>query len=208
MINRYDDFKSFLDSFNTQKVSLETSLHEASYDDTNKVYVYNDTQDNLNVISLDAFAQKIYLYQKFTQEEAHKISANDNKKLPICSVDSFLIDNNGDWYFIEFKNQEIKNAKESVEQKAYQNFFWITELLFREKQILNPYTFAKERIYYILVVPFEKNERQSQIMKNLHSSCDFFRPIFMEKLRHYVYKDAFVYTSDLFETFFVKKFQY
>ena len=69
-------------------------------------------------------------------EIAHKmyrvIRNHDSKKddESLASADVFVINLEDIWYFIEFKNQKISKAKDSVTKKAYQNWFWLVDILY------------------------------------------------------------------------------
>lgn len=217
-MSNYEIFKAFITQFNKFNISqnLEVTLTDASFDKNNEVYVYGSSKKSLNVLDFDAFVQQIYLRKFFSADEIQEfIKAKSLSTYSLSSVDAFLIDKNGEWFFIEFKNQAIKNAKDSVEKKAYQNLFWITGLFLSDKSnnkpffdSLNPIEFARNHITYILVVSTDKNFMNYEKMHFLERSGEKFRPNFMEKLKHYVYKDAYVYTEDLFESCFVKEFEY
>lgn len=217
-MTNYEIFKTFLTQFNKFNISnnFEVTLSDASYDDNNKVYVYDSSRKSLNVLNFDDFVQQVYLRNFFSTNEVQEfIKTKSLSMYSLASVDAFLIDKNGEWFFIEFKNQAIKNTKDSVEKKAYQNLFWITDLFLSDKannktffDSSNPIEFSRKHITYILVVSKDKNFNDYEKIRGLELAGEKFRPIFMEKLKHYVYKDAYVYTEDLFESYFVKKFEY
>ena len=135
----------------------------------------------------------------------------------MASVDAFLIDREENWYFIEFKNSDITKdeVKYSVTSKAYQNLFWLTDLFKSSKMHnkpffdwKNPIEFARNKITYILVFSDKDNESQYQKAKDLENANDHLRTKYLEKLQYYVFKDAYAYPVDLFESNFVKKFVY
>lgn len=45
-------------------------------------------------------------------------------------------------------------------------------------------------------------------MHNLSLAGEVFRPDYMDRLRHYLFKDAYVYLPSDFERDFVSKFEY
>lgn len=216
----YLQYKNFLSKFNiyNNKANIETTLYDASYDENNKVYVYDRNFKDLNVLDFDCFAQKIYLHQHFSESELLEFAKQKNTdSYALSSVDAFLIDCNNNWYFIEFKNKQINkaNEKKNIINKAFQNLFWITDIFLTSKKKnkpafnhKNPIKFAKEKITYILVVSDDENNSYKQVIIDSENANDHYRPVYLDKLRHYVYKDAYVYTAELFENYFVKKFVY
>ena len=218
-MTNYLQFKNFLSKFNIyNKADIETTLYTASYDKNNKVYVYDKKFKDINVLDFDCFSQKIYIRQHFSEAELLEFAKQKiTDSYALSSVDAFLIDCNEDWYFIEFKNKKISKAddKKSITNKAFQNLFWITDLFITSKKknkpafnYKNPIKFAKEKITYILVVSDDENNSYKQVIIDSENANGHYRPIYLDKLRHYVYKDAYVYTAELFENYFVKKFVY
>lgn len=67
----------------------------------------------------------------------------------------------------------------------------------------NPIRFGKEHVHYVLVCSKEKNPQiVQQILKKRYT------PPFMEKLKDYLFKDAYAFTEDYFEMDFVHQFTY
>lgn len=101
-------------------------------------------------------------------------------------------------------------------QKAYQNYFMLSALIYGNKNSVNipyfdfsdPIMFAKKHITYILVVSEEKNSEDVPKMHGLVLAGEKFRPEYMNKLRHYLFKDAYVYLPSDFERCFVNNFKY
>ncbi|OUQ62907.1 hypothetical protein B5E53_16930 [Eubacterium sp. An11] len=74
--------------------------------------------------------------------------------------------------------------------------------------IANPVNFARNHVYYILVCSAEKNVSIYNQVKNnvlLHQN---YTPPFMQRLKDYLFKDAFVCTEDYFEQRFVNIFTF
>lgn len=218
---KYLQFKIFLSKFNNFKKNknLETTLYQSSYDNDNKIFVYDKKFMDLKVLDFDYFAQKIYLHQHFTESELKEFAKQRiTDSYALSSVDAFLIDCKDNWYFIEFKNRKIDKAndKKNITNKAFQNLYWITDLFYTNKKkknkpcfnYNNPIQFAREKITYILVVSDNENNSYKKVIIDLENANDHYRTVYLDKLRHYIYKDAYVYTAELFENFFVKKFVY
>lgn len=119
-MTNYETFKVFLESLaRPYGIRVQTNLHETSYDTSRipMVYVYDDIRNQLHVIDMDAFSQKVFTRLKYSSSEL--TVQKDINKLAISTVDALIIDKNNEWYFIEFKNQKYSNSKESVNKKAY-----------------------------------------------------------------------------------------
>ena len=122
------------------------------------------------------------------------------------------------WYFIEFKNQKISKAKDSVTKKAYLNWFWLVDILYEmsEKNNMkydtfnydNPILFAREKVVFILVVSEDKNIVDADKMRKCILAGEKFQYDYIKKLEQYIFKEAYIYTPQLLETYFVKKFKY
>ena len=216
-MTNYETFKAFLESLAQPcGICVQTKLHETSYDTskTPMVYVYDDKRTQLAVIDMDTFSQKVFTRLKYSPSELTE--QKDINKLAMSTVDALLIDKNNEWFFIEFKNQKISNSKDSVSKKAYQNYYLLMSLFYDYSRnyknssfsISNPLKFAKNHITYILVVSEEENQRDVQKMHNISLAGEYFRPDFMDRLRHYLFKDAYVYLPSDFERDFVNKFEY
>ena len=103
---------------------LLSSLYDTSKSNTDgqETYVYYDRND-LNVIDMDVIARDCYKRIK---------KPNNPKGNPINSADAFLINHNNDWYFIEFKDAQIRNdnrsLKDNIIKKAYSNWYMLMEI--------------------------------------------------------------------------------
>ena len=164
----------------------------------------------MDIIDMDEIAHNIYRLVRFPDSKKEEDS--------LASTDAFVINSENIWYFIEFKNQQITKAKESVTKKAYQNWYWLVEILYEmwEKNEMqydtfnyeNPITFAKENVVYILVVSEEKNIVDVDKIRKCILAGEKFQPEYMKKLEKYIFKEAYVYTPQVLEKEFVKKFTY
>lgn len=72
----------------------------------------------------------------------------------------------------------------------------------------NPVKFAKENVVYILVCNSSKNPNIVTQIKNHKYNKEKYTPIFMQRLKEYLFKEAYMYTEIEFEREFVKKFNY
>ena len=181
--NKYDDR------------SLEDDLSTLSLDDNSGVKVYS-RQGEFKAISLDTLAQ--YPYRIARWPESNKKSDS------IASTDAMLVDKHRDLIFIEFKNQAVKNTKESVNEKAYQVWHMIMDIFDEMKDevgyaiplfIDNPLLFAREHITYILVFNPEKDYLSKERVEDAELAGLHYRTDFMLKIEKYLYKEAFVVTE-------------
>lgn len=218
-MTNYEQIKELFNAFANkyrQKISIETKLSNASEDkaETRKTgkrkLVYESTRQDMDVIDMDEIAHNIYRIARFPE------SVKDEESL--ASADAFVISSDDIWYFIEFKNQKISRAKDSVTKKAFQNWYWLVDILYemREQKKMqydtfdydNPISFAKEKVVYILVVSEDKNIVDVDKMRKCILAGQKFQPDYMKKLEKYIFKEAYVYTPELLENNFVKHFIY
>lgn len=166
-MTNYDQMKNLIEAFGdkyNQHICMESSLSIVSEDKDNSKntgevqFVYNGKAD-MSIIDMDEIAHKMYRVIR------NPDSKKDDESL--ASADAFVINSEDIWYFIEFKNQKISKAKDSVTKKAYQNWFWLVDILYEmsEKNNMqydtfnydNPISFAREKVVFILVVSEDKN---------------------------------------------------
>lgn len=213
-MTNYDQIKAvineFADSYG-QKAEIEASLSEISVNDVdskNVKMLYETERKNMKVIAMDEVAHNVFRVARFPE-------SNKDSDSP-ASADGFVINENNEWYFIEFKDQKISKAKESVIKKAYQNWHWLVDILYemRDRHLYdtfnyeNPIAFAKTNVVYILVVSEDKNYSEIDKIRKCILAGQKFQPEYMKKLEKYIFKDAYVYTPQLLEREFVKKFKY
>ncbi|MCM1105947.1 MAG: hypothetical protein NC355_03285 [Blautia sp.] len=213
-MTNYEAMKHLLSCFSekyARNTNVESDLYTVSKNDAvldKIIYLYDRPYKNLKVMDMDAIAHSPYRASRF-------LESTKESEAP-ASIDAFLISAEDKWYFIEFKDQKIAAAKDSVTKKAYANWYWLMDILYEMMGTCtyptfrydNPIAFAKDRIIYILVVSEEKNSLETKKMHDCELAGEKFLPEYMKKLEKYVYHEAFVYTPRLFEKEFVKKFVY
>lgn len=216
-MTNYNQMKHLLKEFSKkyeQECVIESTMSDVSEDKNAsknlgiKMLVYESDRNNMQVIDMDEIAHNVYRIARFPESTKESESP--------ASADAFVISANDIWYFIEFKNQKISSAKESVTKKAYQNWHWLVDILYemREKASYdtfnyeNPVAFAKENVVYILVVSEDKNYPDVKKMHDCILAGEKFCPDYMKKLEKYLFKEAYVYTPELLEKEFVKQFTY
>lgn len=216
-MTNYDQIKEILKQFSDKYVTriiIESKMSDVSKDKAaskrteKKVLLYEDNRKDMQVIDMDEIAHKAYRVARYPES----VKEDDS----LASADAFVINADNMWYFIEFKNQEIAKAKDSVTKKAYQNWYWLVDVLREMKDTIqynnfnyeDPISFARENVTYILVVSQEKNYNNVKKMHDCKLAGQKFLPQYMEKLEKYTFKETYVYTPEMFEQKFVKKFEY
>lgn len=216
-MTNYDQIKEILKQFSDKYVTriiIESKMSDVSEDKAaskrteKKVLLYEDNRKDMQVIDMDEIAHKAYRVARYPES----VKEDDS----LASADAFVINADNMWYFIEFKNQEIAKAKDSVTKKAYQNWYWLVDVLREMKDTIqynnfnyeDPISFARENVTYILVVSQEKNYNNVKKMHDCKLAGQKFLPQYMEKLEKYTFKETYVYTPEMFEQKFVKKFEY
>ena len=213
-MTNYDKIKDLLEKYLMKydfKLCIESNLHDTSINKSDLQhisYLYDFAGQELNVIDMDAIAQKAYRLIKFPESQKTEDS--------IASADAFLINRSGEWFFVEFKDQDVNRAKDSVTKKAYQNWHWLLDILYEMKLEIdedffdfdNPIEFAKQHVTYILVVSKEKNGNMVRKFHECILAGEKYKLPFMEKLEKYIFKEAYAYTPEYFMRVFVRNFQY
>lgn len=210
-MSNYSTFKNIIETFvNVYKktASVESDLHKVSLNDAGKVFIYDAGRKNLQVINMDAVAHGSYRWIRYPESKSEEDS--------IATSDGFLINADGEWFFVEFKDQQLIRTKDSVMKKVFGNWQMVLDILYEMKEKIsypsftydNPVAFAKDNITYILVVSAEKNIKETKLMRDCNVAGMHYTPPFMEKIKRYIFHDAYAYTPDIFEREFVKKFQY
>lgn len=173
-MTNYDQIKEILKQFSDKYVTriiIESKMSDVSEDKAaskrteKKVLLYEDNRKDMQVIDMDEIAHKAYRVARYPES----VKEDDS----LASADAFVINADNMWYFIEFKNQEIAKAKDSVTKKAYQNWYWLVDVLREMKDQIqynnfnyeDPISFARENVVYILVV--------SQVLKDFILQNEF-----------------------------------
>lgn len=219
MKSNFDEFQEVLKSFfeqNGEGSTIETiSLHEASKNDSdiNDIKCFYNGKE-MNVIDMDNIAKKPY--RRIRVLEEFQSTLND----VVNTADGFVISKDNKWFFLEFKDSKINGAKDSLRhniiRKAYGNWYMILDIFFSVNEdkryvnfdYLNPIKFAKENVTYILICNSAENPNVVTQIRNHKILNQNYTPVFMQKLKEYLFLDAYVYTEIELERDFVKNFQY
>lgn len=209
-MSNFNKMVAMIDGYLTKydiDISIKSDIHRVSYNDSEKVYAYSGKI--LSVIDMDSIAKKGYRLIKMPFSKTEDDSVN--------SVDAFIIDKGNEWFFIEFKDAPIKSSKESILKKAYSNWYMIMDMIFEMRgneneyfdfDYNNPIKFAKEHVTYIIVCTLEKNPDIYRMIKNNDRTGKKYTAPFLERIKAYLFKDAYIYTEKYLERKFVKNFEY
>lgn len=214
MRNHFCEFQKLLEDYlaqnNVKDVPCVSDLYTVSLNTEENRAVYPGKK-NLSVIDMDRIAKEGY----------RRIKAADRKDNPVNTADAFLINGKNQWFFVEFKDSRLDAKRDSLKnnilKKAYANWYMILDILYTMReagaewepfQFENPVRFAKEHVSYIVVCSSDKNPLLYRQIKNCDLIGQRYTPPFMQRLKDYIFRDAYVYTEDYFERKFVNSFSY
>lgn len=208
-MNHFEQFADMMNQYLTDRgyrTSIKTDMRTASYSSESKRSLCDSP---LQVIDMDSFAKKGY--RKIILPNS--VSEDDS----VNTADAFLINAANEWYFIEFKDAKLSNAKAGVLKKAYSNVYAVLDVLYEMNQMgeeyrdfdyADPIRFIRNHVSYVLVFCACKNARDMIQMKNHRQKGENYLPEFMKRLQGYIYKEAYAVTETVFEYEFVRHFRY
>lgn len=181
-----------------------SNMVDASEDDNNHTFVYNNEEINMEVIKLDEYTKD---FNKKRRSEIPELKKIDHQPM---AVDAVCVNKENEWYLIEFKNEPIKNILNSTPKKMLSSLWLIaflysklSEKIDTESDILK---FAREKVTFITVVSSEKNEDDDEaIGAEWGEDVSFFTPEKFIKYKGYYFKDVYVLTESGLR-FFIQKF--
>ncbi len=175
--------------------SLISDIHNASFDDKNNEYVYpNNSEINLDTIKLD----------DITEYRKELIGLNKGCRFdPLSAVDAICINQQNEWFFIEFKNGAISDTKtmRSIKKKMIHSLWFIPFLYSKSGESLDELfsddfsKFARENITYIIVGSQSKNKLYHANVQALESSGKHYTPPGFEQFIGYYFKDIYMLTE-------------
>ena len=119
----------------------ECSLSDVSLDD----------QNNVSMVNSD---KKVYNFDLFQTRYFHLF----NQRKPLASLDA-LVENEDDWYFIEFKNGKYDNkVGKSIKEKISPSLLTFLDV------IGETLTFSRKNINFVLVYNAHKNKAYGNLM--------------------------------------------
>lgn len=112
---------------------------------------------------------------------------------------------------------DIHRVSYNDSEKVYSNWYMIMDMIFEMRgneneyfdfDYNNPIKFAKEHVTYIIVCTLEKNPDIYRMIKNNDRTGKKYTAPFLERIKAYLFKDAYIYTEKYLERKFVKNFEY
>ena len=212
-MNNFEEFQEVLRQYFLRhgvELKMVSNFHDCSANTASGKPVYWYYGTDLTVLNMDLIAKDGYRIIKTGNTESH----------PVSTADSFLISASNEWYLIEFKdaaiNAKADTTKRGVMKKAYENWYMILDILYEMRDqypmsgfdYLDPVSFARNHVSYILVCSLKKNYELYSKIKNQELTGEHYTPPFMQRLKDYVFKDAYAYTEEHLERKFVDKFTY
>lgn len=173
-----------------------TTMKEASLDDrdkNSKVYVYNYENYDMKILKLDEFSELI----------ADKRKNSGHKKLTVPAVDAVCVDSENNWYLIEFKNQNFRDAKNSIKEKAL-NSLWLLFYTYSVTKHISDISenkdndiikFAKEHVTYIIICSHEENLDMANVIHMKEAMNEHYTLTILDQYIDFCFKEVYVYTE-------------
>lgn len=175
-------------------ISIISNMQDASFDNENNYYVYPSTAPvNLDVIKLDDITKyrKHFLLPKINFD-------------PLSGVDAICINSQNEWFFLEFKNCDIKNnskARQSIRKKMIESIWYVFFLYsISGENITSLFSgditkFARENINYVIVGSQTKNTHYQLNIQAAESVGKHYTPPGFEQFKGYYFKDVYMLTE-------------
>ena len=175
-------------------ISIISNMQDASFDNENNYYVYPSTAPvNLDVIKLDDITKyrKHFLLPKINFD-------------PLSGVDAICINSQNEWFFLEFKNCDIKNnskARQSIRKKMIESIWYVFFLYsISGENITYLFSgditkFARENINYVIVGSQTKNTHYQLNIQAAESVGKHYTPPGFEQFKGYYFKDVYMLTE-------------
>ncbi len=180
------------------------AMKDASYDDENKTSVYEFDPD-MEVLKLDDFSQILGAAHHKAIKSKYPDERGLQQHTP-SAVDAVCIDENNNWYLIEFKNQKIDSKVLGSVKKKMLSSLW---LLFHTYSLsgngMDDITkFAREKVTYILVCSRAKNRSDAMLIHQKEEKGEHYTPNSLYGYIDYYFKDVYVYTEAELRSFIAK----
>ena len=188
-------------------INIISNMKEASLDDSDKsslIYLYDGSIIDMDTIKLD----------ELTQYKQHLLPMKENFN-SLCGVDAICINNQNEWFFIEFKNCDIKNnskARKSIRKKMIESIWYVFFLYSISGENTTSLfsgditKFARENINYVIVGSQTKNTHYQLNIQAAESVGKHYTPPGFEQFKGYYFKDVYMLT-ELELRDFIRKFK-
>lgn len=180
-----------------------SDMINASEDDTSHTLVYNNDKINMQVIKLDEYTKD---FNKKRRSEISELKVDHQPP----AVDAVCVNNENEWFLIEFKNESVENIQKSTPKKMLSSLWLIAFLYSKLSEEIaatsNILKFAREKVTFITVVSSDKNKDYDEaIGATWEKNGAFFTPKKFVKYKGYYFKDIYVLT-EVGLSFFIKCF--
>lgn len=169
-----------------------SSMKNASEDIENQIFVYDGEQD-MEVIKLDEYTKD---FDKWRHLQLPELKESHKP----CAVDAVCINKSNEWFLIEFKNEFLERALNTVPKKLLSSL-WLIGYLFSKSSHKfseeNDFVkFARENITFITVVNSEKNtDIEETIGTFWNKDGPFYTPSKFKKYKGYYFKNIYLLTE-------------
>ena len=172
-----------------------STMQDASYDEENRKSVY-EFEPDMKVLKLDDFSHILGAAHHNGIKEKYAAENGIQQHTP-SAVDAVCIDENNNWYLIEFKNQKIDSKVLGSVKKKMLSSLW---LLFYAYSVsgccMEDLTrFAREKVTYILVCSRDKNRSDANLIHQKELLGEHYTPNSLYGYIDYYFKDVYVYTE-------------
>lgn len=179
-----------------------SDMISASEDDCNHQIVYDYPDINMEVIKLDEYTKDFNNKRRSEMPGLHEHQPS--------AVDAICINKANEWFLIEFKNQKLSDAKNSIRRKMFESL-WLIAFLYSklsekfadETDFIN---FSRENITFIAVVSSDKNpDIAGALGATWEENGPFYSPDMLRRYKGFCFKDAYALTESGLR-FFIRHF--
>lgn len=177
-------------------ISIISNMKEASLDDSDKtklVYLFDGSIVDIDTIKLD----------EITKYRKHLLPSKKGFN-ELCGVDAICINNQNEWFLIEFKNSNIKEnaeVRQSIRKKMIESLWYIFYMYSIAGEDINSLffgditKFAREKVNYIIVGSQAKNTHYQINIQAAESVGKHYTPPGFEHFIGYYFKDVYMLTE-------------
>lgn len=204
-------FKNFKEAVNVScgnpedGVTIITDMKSASYDSDGEKICFYSPDYMSGFINMEAI--KLDDVTKYRKDMLGIAGSFLFEKLP--AVDAICIDENNEWFFIEFKNAKVDNKISSIKQKMLSSLWFCFYMLSKSNKddhILNHdvLKFSREHVTYIIVGRRDKNIEETELIREAEVRHEHYQPYKLKQYINYYFKDVYMLTELEFREFILK----
>ena len=125
---------------------------------------------------------------------------------PLAAVDAVCIDEDNEWYFIEFKDAKLDNEIKSIKKKMLNSLWFCFFMIYKSNRgngVINQdvLKFSREHITYIVVISRDNNIEYAEEIKEKEGCKEHFHHRQLIEVINYYFKDVYVLTEYEFRDF-------